>query len=112
MLAALTSIPTLYITRGLPLDKSILSQREPPNQVKEVFQMQNKIDFESVRFSLDNIVSTLGLVMEDIEQEHLDFKDGLEENFFKRMDSVFIPALNLIHSTAFDLLEDVKEATA
>lgn len=43
--------------------------------------MQNKIDFESVRFSLDNIVSTLGLVMEDIEQEHLDSKEGLEKTF-------------------------------
>ena len=74
--------------------------------------MQNKIDFESVRFSLDNIVSTLGLVMEDIEQEHLDSKEGLEKNFFNRMDSVFIPDLNLIHNSAFDLLEEVKEATA
>lgn len=73
--------------------------------------MENKIDFENVRFSLDNIVSTLGLVMEDIEQEHLDSKDGLEGNFFKRMDSVFIPALNLIHNSAFDLLEEVKEVT-
>lgn len=45
--------------------------------------MQNKIDFESVRFSLDNIVSTLGLVMEDIEQEHLDSKEGLEKKLFQ-----------------------------
>ena len=31
--------------------------------------MQNKLDIDGVRFSLDNIVSTLQLVMEDMEQE-------------------------------------------
>ena len=31
----------------------------------------NKIDLEDVKFSLDNIASTLGPVMEDMEQEHL-----------------------------------------
>lgn len=28
--------------------------------------MQNKLDIDGVRFSLDNIVSTLQLVMEDV----------------------------------------------
>ncbi len=73
--------------------------------------MEKKIDMDSVKFSLDNIVSTLGLVMEDMEQEHFDSKDGLEGNFFNRMDAVYLPALNLIQNSAFDLLKEVKEAT-
>lgn len=73
--------------------------------------MQNKIDMESASFSLDNIVSTLGLVMEDMEQEHLGSKGGLEGNFFNRMDSVYLPALNLILCSAFDLLKELKEAS-
>ena len=47
--------------------------------------MQNKLDIDGVRFSLDNIVSTLQLVMEDMEQEHLSSKGVLEGNFFNRM---------------------------
>ena len=70
----------------------------------------NKIDLEDVKFSLDNIASTLGPVMEDMEQEHLHSK-GLVQNFYARMESVYPPALNLIQCSAFDLLKEVKEAT-
>ena len=48
----------------------------------------NKIDLEDVKFSLDNIASTLGPVMEDMEQEHLHSKD-LVQNFYARMESVY-----------------------
>ena len=71
--------------------------------------MQNKLDIDGVRFSLDNIVSTLQLVME--EQEHLSSKGVLEGNFFNRMGSVYLPVLNLIQCSAFDLLREVEEAT-
>ena len=73
--------------------------------------MQNKLDIDGVRFSLDNIVSTLQLVMEDMEQEHLSSKVVLEGNFFNRMGSVYLPVLNLIQCSAFDLLREVEEAT-
>ena len=68
--------------------------------------MQNKLDIDGVRFSLDNIVSTLQLVM-----EHLSSKGVLEGNFFNRMGSVYLPVLNLIQCSAFDLLREVEEAT-
>ena len=70
--------------------------------------MQNKLDIDGVRFSLDNIVSTLQLVM---EEEHLSSKGVLEGNFFNRMGSVYLPVLNLIQCSAFDLLREVEEAT-
>ena len=73
--------------------------------------MQNKLDIDGVRFSLDNIVSTLQLVMEDMEQEHLSSKGVLEVNFFNRMGSVYLPVLNLIQCSAFDLLRGVEVAT-
>lgn len=73
--------------------------------------MQNKLDIDGVRFSLDNIVSTLQLVMEDMEQEHLSSKGVLEGNFFNRMGSVYLPVLNLIQCSAFDWLREVEEAT-
>ena len=73
--------------------------------------MQNKLDIDGVRFSLDNIVSTLQLVMEDMEQEHLSSKGVLEGNFFNLMGSVYLPVLNLIQCSAFDLLREVEEAT-
>ena len=72
--------------------------------------MQNKIELDDAIFFLDNIVSTLELVMEDMEQEHLHSKD-LVQNFYARMESVYPPALNLIQCSAFDLLKEVKEAT-
>ncbi len=74
--------------------------------------MENKIDMESVRFSLENIVSTLQLGIEDMEQEHFDSKGCLEGNFYNRMDSVYLPVLNLVYCSAFNLLKEVKEATA
>ena len=73
--------------------------------------MQYKLDLDGVRVSLDNIVSTLQLVMEDMEQEHLSSKGVLEGNFFNRMGSVYLPVLNLIQCSAFDLLREVEEAT-
>lgn len=73
--------------------------------------MQNKLDIDGVRFYIDNIVSTLQLVMEDMEQEHLSSKGVLEGNFFNRMGSVYLPVLNLIQCSAFDLLREVEEAT-
>ena len=73
--------------------------------------MQKKLDIDGVRFSVDNIVSTLQLVMEDMEQEHLSSKGVLEVNFFNRMGSVYLPVLNLIQCSAFDLLREVEEAT-
>lgn len=36
---------------------------------KEVFHL-NKIDLESAQFSLKGIVSALGLILEDLEEEH------------------------------------------
>ena len=73
--------------------------------------MDRKIDMEGVSFSLDNIVATFQLVMEDMEQEHLNSKGGLEGNFFARMESVYLPALNLIQCSTFDLQKEVKGAT-
>jgi len=49
--------------------------------------------------------------MEDMEQEHLSSKGVLEGNFFNRMGSVYLPVLNLIQCSAFDLLREVEEAT-
>lgn len=74
--------------------------------------MQNKIELVDAIVSLDNIVSTLELVMENMEQEYLDSKDGLEKHFFSRMDCVYLPALNLIQCSACNLLKEMRETTA
>lgn len=52
MLAALTSIPTLYITRGFPLDKSILSQREP--LINRRFPMNERNSIQELLNQLTN----------------------------------------------------------
>lgn len=73
---------------------------------KEVFHL-NKIDLESAQFSLKGIVSALGLILEDLEEEHAS-SEGIEKAFAARVESVYMPALDLIQYSAVDLLKQME----
>ena len=67
----------------------------------------NKIDLESAQFFLKGIVSTLGLILEDLEEEHAS-SEGIEKAFVARVESVYMPALDLIQYSAVDLLKQME----
>lgn len=73
---------------------------------KEVFHL-NKIDLESAQLSLKGIVSALGLILEDLEEEHAS-SEGIEKAFVARVESVYMPALDLIQYSAVDLLKQME----
>ena len=73
---------------------------------KEVFHL-NKIDLESAQFSLKGIVSALGLILEDLETEYAS-SEGIEKAFAARVESVYMPALDLIQYSAVDLLKQME----
>ena len=75
-------------------------------KTKEVFHL-NKIDLESAQFSLKGIVSALGLILEDLEEEHAS-SEGIEKAFVARVESVYMPALDLIQYSAVDLLKQME----
>ena len=63
-----------------------------------------KADMDSARISLKYIFATFGLIMEEIEQD----TKGYEVCFYKLMDDVYIPALNLVLCSIQDLLERME----
>ena len=67
----------------------------------------NKIDLESAQLSLKGIVSALGLILEDLEEEHAS-SEGIEKAFVARVESVYMPALDLIQYSAVDLLKQME----
>ena len=73
---------------------------------KEVFHL-NIIDLESAQFSLKGIVSALGLILEDLETEYAS-SEGIEKAFAARVESVYMPALDLIQYSAVDLLKQME----
>ena len=66
-----------------------------------------KIDIDGVKYSIETIFATFGLIMEDMEQEHQD-AEGYEVCFYSRMDDVYMPALNLLLCSIKDLLDKVE----
>ena len=66
-----------------------------------------RADMDSARISLKYIFATFGLIMEDMGQGHQDTK-GYEVCFYKLMDDVYIPALNLVLCSIQDLLERME----
>lgn len=67
----------------------------------------NKIDLEGAHLSLKGIVSTLGLILEDLETEYAS-SEGIEKAFAARVESVYMPALDLIQYSAVDLLKQME----
>ena len=63
-----------------------------------------KADMDSARISLKYIFATFGLIREEIEQD----TKGYEVCFYKLMDDVYIPALNLVLCSIQDLLERME----
>ena len=63
-----------------------------------------KANMDSARISLKYIFATFGLIMEKIEQG----TKGYEVCFYKLMDDVYIPALNLVLCSIQDLLERME----
>ena len=66
-----------------------------------------KIDMDFARYTLKTIYANMGLIMENLEDEHLHSKGG-EGNFYDRMDSVYLPSLSLISCSIYDLLKDME----
>ena len=62
------------------------------------------MDMENVKFTLNSIVTTLGLILDDMGEEHV-ASDGCAEAFYARVDEVYIPALDLIQTSAVNLLK-------
>lgn len=75
----------------------------------------NKMDLGEISFKLKNIVSTLGLILEGVEEEH-HYANEISEHevgrlaFVNRMGGSFIPALDLVYCSAYELLEQVEAA--
>lgn len=68
------------------------------------------MDMENVKCTLNNIVTTLGLILEDMGEEHV-ASDGCAEAFYTRVDNVYLPALDLIQESAFNLLRKMGAGT-
>ena len=65
------------------------------------------MDMENVKFTLKNITTTLGLILENMGDEHVASED-CTEGFYARMDDVYIPALDLIQDAACGLLKEIE----
>lgn len=65
------------------------------------------MDMENVKFTLNSIVTTLGLILDDMGEEHVAY-DGCAEAFYARVDEVYIPALDLIQTSAVNLLKGME----
>lgn len=75
----------------------------------------NKMDLGEISFKLKNIVSTLGLILEKVEKEQHYAEENSEHEvlrlaFVNRMGGSFIPALDLVYCSAYELLEQVEAA--
>ena len=68
------------------------------------------MDMENVKCTLNNIVTTLGLILDDMGEEHV-ASDGCAEAFYTRVDDVYLPALDLIQESAFNLLREMGAGT-
>ena len=68
---------------------------------------ENKINLEGAKCFLSSIVITLGLILEDMERDCFR-SEGIEKAFTVRVDEVYMPALNLIQSSAYDLLQRME----
>lgn len=66
--------------------------------------MDNKLDMENAKVSLESIRSTLSLVMEDLEDQHNKTK-GHEALFYSRSGTLYIPILDLILCSVNDLID-------
>lgn len=64
------------------------------------------MDMENVKVTLNRIVTTLGLILDDMGEEHVQSK-GVEKAFYARAEDVYLPALDLIQESAFCLLKDM-----
>ena len=67
----------------------------------------SRIDMDSACFSIKTIEATIALIVDDMEQEHHEAK-GHEEHFYKRMDNVYMPAINLVICAIHDLREKME----
>lgn len=65
------------------------------------------MDMENVKCTLNNIVTTLGLILEDMGEEHV-ASDGCAEAFYTRVDDVYLPALDLVQESAVNLLKGME----
>lgn len=65
------------------------------------------MDMENVKCTLHSIVTTLGLILEDMGEEHV-ASEGCADAFYTRMDDVYIPALDLVQSSAEALLRGME----
>lgn len=65
------------------------------------------MDIENVKCTLHNIVTTLGLILEDMGEEHV-ASDGCAEAFYTRVDDVYLPALDLVQESAVNLLKGME----
>lgn len=65
------------------------------------------MDIENVKCTLNNIVTTLGLILEDMGEEHV-ASDGCAEAFYTRVDDVYLPALDLVQESAVNLLKGME----
>ena len=65
------------------------------------------MDMENVKCTLNNIVTTLGLILEDMGEEHA-ASDGCEKAFYTRVDDVYLPALDLVQESAVNLLKGME----
>ena len=64
---------------------------------------------ENVKCSLESILVTFGLILEDMGEEHI-ADSGCAEAFYTRMDDVYLPALYLIYDSAHNLLKETEAA--
>lgn len=65
------------------------------------------MDTENVKCTLHSIVTTLGLILEDMGEEHV-ASEGCAEAFYTRVDDVYLPALDLVRSSAEALLRGME----
>lgn len=65
------------------------------------------MDTENVKCTLHSIVTTLGLILEDMGEEHV-ASEGCAEAFYTRVDDVYLPALDLVQESAVNLLKGME----
>ena len=65
------------------------------------------MDMENVKCSLESILATFGLVLEDMEEEHT-ASNGVAEAFYTRVEDMYLPALDLLYGATVDLFRQVE----
>lgn len=64
--------------------------------------MDNKLDMENAKVSLEGICATLSLVLEDMDDQNTKCK-GHASVLVNRLDALYLPALEMILCSASDL---------